>query len=90
MPAANIVIAIRGRVSSSRDRRPQVSMVHIAGNAPKQLIKPKIQEASRAPNVEKPASEKICRVNDKAASAFFGLSISRQIGPQAEIRTVEE
>jgi len=62
-PAANMVNAIGGRVISSSDRRPSVSMVHTAGNAPTKLTNPNTQEASKEPNGEKPASEKIwdCR-----------------------------
>lgn len=59
-PAASIVNAIGGRVNNSNERRPSVSMVHTAGNAPTKLIKPNMQEASKALNVEKPAFEKIC------------------------------
>lgn len=50
-----------GKVNSSSDRRPSVSMVHTAGKAPTKLRKPKTQEASNAPKSENPASEKICR-----------------------------
>jgi hypothetical protein len=58
-PVASMVTAIGGRVSNSNERRPTVSMVHTAGNAPTKLTKPNTQEASNALNAEKPASEKI-------------------------------
>ena len=58
-PASSIVSAIKGRVSNSSERRPSVSMVQTAGKAPTKLTKPKIVDASRAPYVEKPASEKM-------------------------------
>lgn len=60
-PAPNIVTAINGNVKSNNDRRPKVSMVNTAGNAPTKLTKPKTQEANKAPNVENPASVKIYR-----------------------------
>jgi hypothetical protein len=58
-PAANIVIAMSGKVKSSNERRPRLSIVQTAGKAPTKLTKPKTQEANRAPKVENPASEKI-------------------------------
>jgi hypothetical protein len=58
-PAASMVNAIGGRVSNSSERRPSMSMAHTAGSAPAKLTKPNMQEASKALNVEKPASKKI-------------------------------
>ena len=59
IPAASIVIAIRGRVNSKSDLRPKLSMLQIAGKAPMKLTKPNTQEATNAPKVENPASAKI-------------------------------
>ena len=58
-PAANMVTAINGRVKSNKDRRPRVSIVQMAGNAPRKFTKPNTQEATSAPKVLKPASEKM-------------------------------
>jgi hypothetical protein len=55
----NIVIAMNGRVHSNKLRRPRVSMVQMAGKAPRKLTSPKMQEAIKALKVEKPALEKI-------------------------------
>ncbi len=60
-PAPSSVIAMRGRVKRSNERRPRVSIVQTAGKAPMKLTKPKTQEANKAPKVENPASEKIWR-----------------------------
>jgi len=59
-PAKSMVSAISGNVRSSSERRPRLSIDHIAGNAPMKLTKPNTQEATKAPNIEKPAWAKIC------------------------------
>lgn len=58
-PAADITRAIGNRVRRRRERRPRVSMVQMAGKAPRKLTRPKMQEARRAAEGEKPASEKM-------------------------------
>ncbi len=58
-PASSIVKAMKGSVRSNSERRPSVSMVQTAGKAPTKLTKPKMVDASRAPNLEKPASKKM-------------------------------
>jgi hypothetical protein len=58
-PAASMVTAIQGSVSSSSDLLPSVSIVQIAGKAPRKLTKPKTQDAIKAPKSEKPASAKM-------------------------------
>jgi hypothetical protein len=59
-PVASMVAAMIGSVNSNNERRPSVSIVQTAGNAPTKFRKPKTHEASSAPKREKPASEKIC------------------------------
>lgn len=53
------VSPIRGRVYSKRDLRPKVSMVKIAGRAPRKLQRPKMVEASSAAKGEKWAETKM-------------------------------
>ena len=57
--AANMVNAIGGRVIRSSLRLPRLSIVQTAGIAPMKLTKPKMVEASRAWNREKPESRNI-------------------------------
>ena len=46
--AANIVKAMGGSVQRSKRRRPNVSIVQIAGIAPRKFTRPKAAEAQRA------------------------------------------
>lgn len=46
--ARDMVKAMKGRVQRRRRRRPKVSMVQIAGMAPRKLVRPKRTEAQRA------------------------------------------
>ena len=46
-PAATMHHAMLGNVARSRFRRPNVSIVQIAGNANRKLISPKPQDARR-------------------------------------------
>ena len=57
-PAASSVQAIFGKVKRSSDRRPKVSIVHIAGQAKMKLTRPKPKEAISASLSVAPASEK--------------------------------
>jgi hypothetical protein len=48
IPAAKRVQAMLGKVASSKDRRPNVSMVKMAGKAKTKLTAPNPSEAKRA------------------------------------------
>ena len=48
-----------GSVYVRRLRRPRESIVHMAGNAPRKFMNPKMQLAINAPNLENPDEEKI-------------------------------
>jgi hypothetical protein len=50
---------MNGSVLSSSLRRPNVSIVQIAGNAPKKFTRPNTTEAHRAARAEKPDEEKM-------------------------------
>ena len=57
IPAAKSVHAICGKVKSSNDLRPKVSMVQMAGQANKKLTSPKPHDASKEPVTDAPAWE---------------------------------
>ena len=54
-----MVTAIAGSVHNNSLRRPKVSMVQIAGKAPRKLIRPNITDAQRADGIEFPGPAKI-------------------------------
>ena len=58
-PATSKVHAMFGNVNRRSDRRPNVSIVHTAGQAKRKLINPNPQEARRDCFASKPAEEKI-------------------------------
>lgn len=58
-PVASKVQAICGKVKRSKLRRPNVSMVQIAGQAKTKLTRPKPKEAIKASRSEAPACLKI-------------------------------
>ena len=58
-PVMNRKTDIRGKVNSRSHRRPNLSIVQIAGSAPRKLSMPKPKDAHKALTSEKPASTKI-------------------------------
>lgn len=58
-PVKNSIIAMSGKVTRSRLRRPKVSMVYMAGIANRKLIAPPPKEVRSAALREKPAFWKI-------------------------------